>query len=667
VSTATEWRWVDLNGEQHVVSFDELARALSTEALPAFVLVWHTGWSEWLPAANVPEFTPALGLDRTGPPSIAPSSPAATVAPAPALSAYGAHAPPGVTTLLRPKRDEAPSTLPPPAPLSDQRAPRPPVPGIPAPPAFMSQPLIPMRDVMPTLADEEPVRSKTLRPAGALPPPPRAMPQAKVPVFDAAGEALEVVAVPEAIATAEPFGEQPSAANPFAATLAGAPAFDMPAPRPRAPARVTPVTAPLEATRPEATPSVVARRKGAPAPGPSRQSVTVATSIGLLLPGGLLLAAALMRPPRKPEPAPPVATAAAASAVTSALPLAAAAPTAAPTAASAAPTPAAGCVLARPAARLAESAFVGVPVLLSTTPDGARAAIGFAASKDHALGLTVDPAALTTTATFDETVADSTTLGVVPLVGSGTLGFVVDRAAPALAYARTVDAPKPFSIGVSSAGFARAVGGVVDVVWPGKSKAPAITTPRIASIPGFGHAVAFRHGGQEGKVLVGWLHEDGSKLSPLKAVATDAALVGTPTISANDTVALVAFASKTAPAEAWRIELSVAPHGSAPGRASVFALPPGGPGGEGISPSTERLADGRFLLQWTEGSAGNRAVRAQVVSAGLVPVGDAITLSAPEQNAGQGALWVHGGRAIGLFLVKKDTSHELWGASLRCP
>jgi hypothetical protein len=98
-----------------------------------------------------------------------------------------------------------------------------------------------------------------------------------------------------------------------------------------------------------------------------------------------------------------------------------------------------------------------------------------------------------------------------------------------------------------------------------------------------------------------------------------------------------------------------------------MVVPPGGPGGEAISPSSEVLADGRFLVQWTEGSAGNRAVRAQALSANLVPIGEPVTLSTPEQNAGQGALWVHGTQALALFLVKKETSHELWGASLRCP
>ena len=36
------------------------------------------------------------------------------------------------------------------------------------------------------------------------------------------------------------------------------------------------------------------------------------------------------------------------------------------------------------------------------------------------------------------------------------------------------------------------------------------------------------------------------------------------------------------------------------------------------------------------------------------------------QAFGQGALWIHGKQALALFLVKKDATHELWGASLRC-
>jgi hypothetical protein len=217
------------------------------------------------------------------------------------------------------------------------------------------------------------------------------------------------------------------------------------------------------------------------------------------------------------------------------------------------------------------------------------------------------------------------------------------------------------------------VGDTLSVIWPGKSPNPTITTPRVATVPGVGHAVVFRHGGQEGKVLAGWLHEDGTSLAGLKAVKTDAALAGTPAIAANDAKVLVAFASKQAAADPWRVELATADFGALPERASVFQPPAGGPGGEIISPSSDGLAGGRFLLQWTEGSAGNRAVRVQVMTGDLVTQGDPITLSSPDQNAGQGVLFVQkppqqkeAVTALAMFLVKRETTHELWGATLKC-
>jgi len=178
--------------------------------------------------------------------------------------------------------------------------------------------------------------------------------------------------------------------------------------------------------------------------------------------------------------------------------------------------------------------------------------------------------------------------------------------------------------------------------------------------------VVFRQGGQDGTIFAGWLKEDGSKLSELGTVKTDATLVGTPTISASDAVSLVAFAAKAAASDPWHVELATASGRSLPEHSSSFSLPPNGPGGEAISPAGEALPGDRFLLQWTEGSAGNRAVRAQLLSRDLVAVGDPITLSTPEQNAGQGALFTDGQRVIALFLVQKETSHELWGASLKC-
>ena len=384
-----------------------------------------------------------------------------------------------------------------------------------------------------------------------------------------------------------------------------------------------------------------------PLAGLTRSTVSTITAVGLVLPGLTLLAFALTHDPPGRKRQSEAATASAS----------AAAPT---------PPPLAGCVLETRATRLAESAFVSVPVLVATAPDGQRAAIGFASAKDRALGIALEPKELGSEQVFQQAVSGTAILGVVPLVRSGQLEFAVDPPQAKLTFARTVDAPHRFSIGVSSDGFSRAVGSSIDPIWPGKSDKPVITTPRVASAGASGHVVTFRHGGQEGKVLTGRLNEDGTKKSELRAVETDATLLGTPAVAVNEQGGLLAFSAKKIAAEPWHLELARFPAEGLPERGAAVAIPKGGPGGEAISPAVEGLDRGRFLLQWTEGSAGNRAVRVQVLAHDLVPIGDAIKLSTPDQNAGQGALWTHGPRGLALFLVKKDTSHELWGASLRC-
>jgi hypothetical protein len=663
VADSIEWRWVDVDGNQSAVGLDELMEALSSEALPHFTLVWRTGWTDWLSANKVADLASAFGIAHPEPITVVRLTESTVTPPAPPLERYRTLAPGHVGSLLRPERAGAPSTMPPPPRRPGHRLPPPPppprsrlpLPGVPGTPLVALAP-IPVRDVLPTLAGEEPaLRSATLRPVGGMPPPPRTMPRPKLPMNADEGEDSSVeeeVEVEDASADVEHIEVPPM----DAARLNVSPT---PPPLERqVPPRELTVTQPSASDAHTSDASDAFRPSPVPRPPPdlagvSRQAVTRATAIGVLLPGTLLLIAALVRLWLKPAPG-------------TEMPLTA---RAAPVVASArrAPAPPPGCSIDKPAVRLGESAFVGVPVLVATTPDGAHAAVGFAAAKEHARGLTLDPLTLETSSVFEQTVTDSATLGVVPLARGKTLEFMVDRMDPKLASARTIDAATRFTLGVTSEGLSRAIGQTVTVVWPGKSKNPTITTPRVASVTGLGHAVAFRHGGQEGKVLVGWLTEDGAKQSDLKVIGTDATLVGTPTISASESAVLVAFASKIAPAEGWRAELAVAPRGGLPERANPMVVPPGGPGGEAISPSSEVLADGRFLVQWTEGSAGNRAVRAQALSANLVPIGEPVTLSTPEQNAGQGALWVHGTQALALFLVKKETSHELWGASLRCP
>lgn len=599
MSSAASWLWVDVSGDQHEIGYRELWDALRAGSLPPYVLVWRPGFREWLHAQSVAELADALGVDRAAPPSVVFPDPNANEPPAPPLERYRRLAP-HADTLLRSTSSSAALDVPKfarsAAARHDRRAP----PEVPSPPSMANVP-IPVRDVLPTLAEVEPPPARTtLRPAGAIPPPPRAIPVR---------------------ATVQSVDEEPDAAHGQASRHVPPPLPDLPAP-----------------------PDVFRPRRELPMLGGlTRSTVSTITAIGLVLPGLTLLAFALThdRPRAK-------TTEAASSAIASAAPLLA------------------GCVLEAPAVRLSESAYVSVPVNVATTPDGARAAVGFATAKDRALGITVNPKTLVPEQVFQEAVPDAAILGVVPLVRSGQLEFAVDPPQTRLTFTRTIDAPKRFAIGVSGEGLSRAVGSAVDVVWPGKSDKPTITTPRVATAPGIGHVVTFRHGGQDGKVLVGWLNDDGTKRSELKAVATDAGLVGTPAVALNEQGVLVAFSAKQAASDPWHIELARFVPGALPERGAPLAVPRGGPGGEAISPSVEGLDRGRFLLQWTEGSAGNRAVRVVALTPDLVPVGDAITLSTPDQNAGQGALWVKGARGLALFLVKKESSHELWGASLRC-
>jgi hypothetical protein len=548
-------------------------------------------------AQNVAELADALGVDRAAPPSVVFPDPNATSPPAPPLDRYRNVAPPGAQTLLK---SVAPSVSPEvpafaKATVVDRRAP----PTVPTPPPMANAP-IPVRDVLPTLAEVEQPTRTTLRPAGALPPPPRRVPRR------AAVLSLD---------------EQPKDAS------------DEPQ-RHQSPS--LPAADSIDTGQRE--------RPSAALGGLTRSTVSTITAVGLVLPGLTLMAFALThdKPGSKKEEA------------------------VAPSAASSVAPPLAGCTVERAATRLAESAYVSVPLVVATTPDGTRAAVGFSAAKDRAIGITVDRATLAVEQAFQEAVPDTAILGVVPLVRSGQLEFAVDPPQAKLMFTRTIDAPKRFSIGVTNDGLSRAIGMSIDVLWPGKSDKPTITTPRVASAPGIGHVVAFRHGGQEGKVLVGWLNDDGTKQSELKAVSTDATLLGTPAVALNEHMTLLAYSAKKEATDPWHLELSSFAAGQLPERGTAVPIPPGGPGTEAISPSIEGLDRGRFLLQWTEGSAGNRAVRVQVLARDLVPIGEAITLSTPDQNAGQGALWVQGPGGLALFLVKKESSHELWGASLRC-
>jgi len=326
---------------------------------------------------------------------------------------------------------------------------------------------------------------------------------------------------------------------------------------------------------------------------------------------------------------------------------------------------AAPCRVVKRPKRIASAISQGIPPYLSSVPDSSRVAIGIATSRAGATGLTLDPETLDAARTFDEP-RGKPVLGVVPVTADGRLSFVVDRDDAPLRFARTVDGAPRFMIGVTNEGFSRVVGKQrPETLWPGEGD-QKITEPRIAAVAGQGFALSFRRGGQNGRVMAGFLGLDGSRKSELGAVESRLRFVGTPMVAVNDRDVLIAFAARPTETAYWTIQLASARHGELPKAVKDLAIPPGGPGSEAISPAVAGLSGGRWFVQWTEGSSGQRQVRGQMLGSELAPIGAAVSVSSEEANAGQGVVWVQGDTVVALFLVSKGRGHELWGATLKC-
>ncbi|MBI3200598.1 MAG: DUF4339 domain-containing protein [Myxococcales bacterium] len=299
---------------------------------------------------------------------------------------------------------------------------------------------------------------------------------------------------------------------------------------------------------------------------------------------------------------------------------------------------------------------LSVPPYVATR--GGKVAVGFATAETSGLGIMVDLESLAVEQAFTAP-AGKKLIGVVP-VASESGRFVADRDGGPLGLPHTVEAEPAFTLGFTPKGYVRQPkAGAVEELWSDVTNDKA-TEARVASVDGVGHVVTFRSGG---KVRVGWVKPNGSKKSDLASVDV-AGRAGTPTVAAGDAAVLVAFAAKTGDDAHWSVHLATSKHGETPSAAKAFSVPTGGPGGDAIAPVAAGLPEGRWLLQWTEGGAGERVVRVQVLDKDLSPLGDASTVSAPGKEAGQGVVVTAGSKALSLQLVKGDKGYELWGTAL---
>ena len=607
-----EWRWVNELGMHNAVDARELVDALISGRMTPHVWVWRTGWKSWIRASQVPDLITAIPKGARLPPVAIDIDP--SMVEPPAIPQYTFRA----ATYVRHA-------------------------STPVPQPMYQRPLV-RRPAPPTMVDAENVTSHTLRPAGAVPPPPRTF--SETFSFD----------VQRALDLATFASDNAAAAAP---SITGQQAPDAEAKRPSQRPSVAPDLVPVPAS--DFVIQSVLAEEDAKGENDARSGATLA-AIESQIPRA--------RPPQIQRKLLVAGISLVVVASTSIVWVRARVnhehPMNALALESATPPSYADCSLVASAERIAPSITFNVPPIVETTPDGRALAVGFSDTATSAAGIIVDPVTRSVKYAFRKT-SNERVATVVPRIANGQLTFDVAWDSDVLKDARPVAGPPAFVFGHTVEGFSRQVGAArSETVWPTDIDA-TISGARLITVPNLGHAVTYRQGGKTGTIWVGWLTLDGrSRIAPF-AVQTESKLVGQPNIATSGGSTLVTFAGRANDKERWQVHLFKAPADGREQSERVFGQAPDGPGGDSIAPVAAGLGDGRFLLQWSEGSAGHWQVRVQMLSESLQPLGPTMNVSPPDTNAGQGVLWVNGTHAVSLFIVNAGRGAELWAASIECP
>jgi hypothetical protein len=227
-----------------------------------------------------------------------------------------------------------------------------------------------------------------------------------------------------------------------------------------------------------------------------------------------------------------------------------------------------------------------------------------------------------------------------------------------------VEETTPFAVGLTDAGIGLASPGAATAVplWP-LTGDEALGAASVHAAGDRGYLLTYR---RAGAIWGGWIGADHRASGDLVKVEGSGGAVGKPAAAWNGREAAVIFADRPAADSRYEIRIGHGKAGAVPATTAVLPLPKGGPGGDAFAPDIAGLPDGRWLIMWTEGAAGSRAVRAQTLGPDFAPLGDPIALSPPAGNYGQGAIGIAGGYAATVFLSKGEKSYELWGAVLQC-
>jgi hypothetical protein len=315
-----------------------------------------------------------------------------------------------------------------------------------------------------------------------------------------------------------------------------------------------------------------------------------------------------------------------------------------------------GCRLILPPLRISSKIERSVPIHASALGSG-KIALAIATTPITAQAWTYDP--ITGGVTPEKSAAAGS--GEISSVKVESDQLVVDRSASDFAFPRAL-APG-LTLGVGAEGLLRrAADGGTGVVW--SFPAGAKLTPPRAAATSDGYFVALRAFGPEGKIMAGWLTSAGAPRTKLEPIAETPTTLGTPNVSASASEAFAVFAARSDKSSPFRVYAARARQGEPPGPARAVELPAAG--GGAIAPALLPADNGRFVLQWTDGRVGEYAVRASLLDRELRPIGQPLRVSPQGANAGQGTL-VSAGPAIASFFIQTTAGFdELWGATFEC-
>lgn len=317
------------------------------------------------------------------------------------------------------------------------------------------------------------------------------------------------------------------------------------------------------------------------------------------------------------------------------------------------------CSVTRQPKKWASNASKSVP--FDMRAEGEMSLLGFAQGENEGVGLKIDPKS----GKFEETFRLKVEGEVTRVSPTGTTeGFFVGVKNDRTVIPVSAQSPRFLVIEKGSIGAADAPDQAPTNLWSleGEGEISAENAIRVNEQTFF---LTFRRGND---VLGGYFGADKTQKSPLVKVPGSGGKVGKPRNSTNGAEVAVVFADKAPDKEDahWQIRIGRAAIGQVPETTEDVAIPEGGPGGDVIAPDIVGLADGRWLLMWTEGQSGERSILAQTYDKQLAPVGDPIALSPPAGSFGQAVLGVVGTYTTVAFLQAADEGFEMWGAVLQC-